>query len=153
MSYITINTSSTEDICKWLNEMDDEFMPPLRNFVEFRTYAEKIFKNASRFEIYKEGKLRGLLAAYFNESEKMAFVTIFGITKGDRTVSDIRKLFTTFLLEFISNPQMQYVELEVHILNKSLLRFYNKLNFKIKRTTPHSYIFEADRNQCEFLVS
>jgi len=153
MSYISINTSNTEYIYNWLNEMDDEFIPPLRNFVEFRTYAEKIFQNASRFEIYKEGKLRGLLAAYFNENEKMAFVTIFGITKNDRTISDIRKLFVAFLLEFISRPQMQYVELEVHILNKSLLRFYNKLNFKIKKTTPHSYIFEADRNQCEYLIS
>lgn len=153
MSYISINTSNTEDIYNWLKEMDDEFIPPLRNFVEFRTYAEKIFQNASRFEIYKEGKLRGLLAAYFNENEKMAFVTIFGLTKNDRTITDIRKLFVAFLLEFISRPQMQYVELEVHILNKSLLRFYNKLNFKIKKTTSHSHIFEADRNQCEWLVS
>lgn len=153
MNNICINSSSSKDIQEWLNEINTQFMPPLENFVEFHMYANKIFNNARRFELYKNGMLTGLLAAYINKERKMAFVTIFGIAKEDRTISNIRQLFISFLIDFLTDPSMEYVELEVHHLNKPLLRFYNKLNFKIKETREHSYIFEASRSQCIFLSS
>lgn len=151
MSQITINKSSAAEIHKWFLEVNQEFIPPLENFVEFKTYSDKIFINARRFELYVDDTIKGLLAAYFNHENKKVFVTIFGICKDYRTISNIRQLFISFLKEFLKDQKMEYVELEVHHQNKSLLRFYNKLNFKIKESRSHSYIFEASRYQCECL--
>ena len=153
MSQITNNKSSKAEIHNWFLEVNKEFIPPLENFVDFETYSAKIFTNANRFELYNDDVLRGLLAAYFNQENKTAFVTLFGISKDFRTLSNIRRLFISFLKDFLKNSEMKYVELEVHHLNKSLLRFYNKLNFKIKETRENSYIFEASRSQCEYLSS
>lgn len=151
MNQITINKSSSAEIYNWFLEVNKEFIPPLEDFVEFKTYADKIIINAKRFELYVDDKIKGLLAAYFNQENKKVFVTIFGISKDYRTISNIRQLFISFLKEFLKDQKMEYVELEVHHQNKSLLKFYNKLNFRIKESRSHSYIFEASRYQCERL--
>lgn len=152
MSQITINKSSKAEIHNWFLEVNQEFIPPLANFVEFEIYSAKIFTNANRFELYNDDVLRGLLAAYFNHENKTAFVTLFGISKDFRTLSNIRRLFISFLKEFLKDHRMEYVELEVHRENTSLLRFYNKLKFTVKENRIQSVVFQATRQQCEYLV-
>lgn len=152
MNQITINKSSAAEIHNWFLEVNQEFIPPLENFVDFETYSAKIFINANRFELYNDDVLRGLLAAYFNHENKIAFVTLFGISKDFRTLSNIRRLFISFLKEFLKDHRMEYVELEVHHENTSLLRFYNKLKFTVKENRIQSVVFQATRQQCEYLV-
>lgn len=62
--------ASEPEILDHLNECDNSFIPPLSSRVDLRSYAKKIVNHAVTFEAWNERKLAGLLAAYFNNSEK-----------------------------------------------------------------------------------
>lgn len=71
-----INTATPEDIYLHLEECQYNFVPPLNARVDIKEYSEKISAKAVTFEAWDDKILAGLLAAYFNDDEKISgFIT------------------------------------------------------------------------------
>lgn len=68
-------TASQLQILNHLLDCDARFKPPLSERVAIPDYAMKIHQQAHRFEMWRDTELVGLVAAYFDEIKKRAFIT------------------------------------------------------------------------------
>ncbi|CAG74642.1 putative acetyltransferase [Pectobacterium atrosepticum SCRI1043] len=69
------NSATAEDIACHLRACDDAFVRALEQRVEIAAYADKIARLAHCIEGWKNERLVGLVASYFNAQTKIAFIT------------------------------------------------------------------------------
>lgn len=70
------DAANADELCRHLSACDRSFSPPLSNRVDIPLYAEKLFREATRFEAWEEKTLVGLVASYQNDLSKLsAFIT------------------------------------------------------------------------------
>jgi len=80
-SEITVNRSDSITIEAHLRECDARFSPRLSARVDIGDYARKLASFADRMEIWQEGRLVGLVAAYLNNQEtRRGFVSSVSVT-------------------------------------------------------------------------
>ncbi|ASY79965.1 GNAT family N-acetyltransferase [Pectobacterium polaris] len=69
------NSATAEDIACHLRACDDVFVRALESRVEIAAYADKIARLAYCIEGWRDERLVGLVAAYFNSQTRIAFIT------------------------------------------------------------------------------
>ncbi|MEH0873323.1 GNAT family N-acetyltransferase [Pectobacterium cacticida] len=69
------NSATAEDIESHLRACDDAFVRSLEHRVEIAAYASKIVRLSHCIEGWKDERLVGLVASYFNEQTRIAFIT------------------------------------------------------------------------------
>lgn len=69
------NSATAEDIASHLRACDDAFVRSLEHRVEIAAYAAKIARLAHCIEGWRDERLVGLVASYFNEQTGIAFIT------------------------------------------------------------------------------
>jgi ribosomal protein S18 acetylase RimI-like enzyme len=73
---ITLNKSSAASVESHLRECDERFRPRLSARVNLADYACKLASFADRFEVWRGGRLVGLVAAYLNNPDtRQGFVS------------------------------------------------------------------------------
>ena len=72
---ITQNKSNEENIFKHLKKCSNQFIPSLDTYVNIELYSKKLYKQATRFEIFDNNNLKGLIAIYINNDK--GFITNF----------------------------------------------------------------------------
>ncbi len=124
-----IRTLTLAELQPYLVKSASEFIPPLDEQVEIKSYAAKIFEKAVTFEAWYEGVLVGLIAAYFNdEQRRFGYIT---------TVSSLaeyrgRGIATELLRQCIHYAQehgFKEIQLEVHKDSGAARRLYSKAGF------------------------
>ncbi len=123
------NTASEDDILSHLSKCDGSFVPPLSNRVDLISYSKKIVEKAITFEAWHEEKLVGLVAAYFNDTDKRTgFITNMSVVPeytGRRIASEL-------LLDCINygvKGNFCDIRLKVNRLSLDAISFYKKHNF------------------------
>lgn len=76
---LSTGRSSAPDVLAHLRGCDPAFVADLERRVVLDGFAEKIAAHATRFEAWDGRTLAGLVAAYFNDATRRAFVTHVGV--------------------------------------------------------------------------
>ncbi len=135
-----INNASAEEIFKHLTFCKDQFVPPLNEYVDIKSYSMKIKSNALTFEAWQRDYLVGLLAAYFNDfTSKKAFITSLSVATQFQGLG-IAKSLLLRCLEYSAEHDFRAIDLEVNKNNKKAIRFYMSNEFSIKAESPNSLI-------------
>jgi len=122
-------TASAEAILSHLCECDNTFVPPLSNRVDIRSYAKKIRDNAITFEAWNKQKLAGLLAVYFNDSEKRTgYITNVSVLP-EFARNGIGSELLIRCLDHASKENYHEICLEVNKANIRAIGLYQKHNF------------------------
>ena len=132
--YFLLNNASASQITEHLLLCDTDFIPPLSGRVVLNEYAEKIVRNAIRFEAWSDGTLVGLVAGYCNDKEKgIAYITSVSVLK-----AWAGKGIATSLMEqcvtYVKASNLQEINLEVSSDNIPAIRLYTKVGFTAIRT-------------------
>lgn len=151
----TINSASVKQIRDHLWRMDADFTPSLHTYVDIDQYAEKLATHAICIEIFKEENLSGLMALYYNETEKFLYVSNFSLENnvrgsGPKLITGIARymqnrrenlspeiirvneliLKCIEKIEQTENTKLSSIRLELQNLNAKAASFYQKLGFR-----------------------
>jgi len=122
-------TASEHEILNHLFECNNSFIPPLSNKVDLLSYSKKIVEKAITFEVWHEDKLAGLIAAYFNDTEKRAgYITNVSILP-EFTGRGIGSELLLYCINFAVKEDYYEISLEVNKLNLRAISLYKKHNF------------------------
>lgn len=124
----TISESNKDELNELLHLCDENFTPKLSQRVNIKDYSEKIFNNAVRFEAWKNKKLIGLIAAYFNQTG-LVFITNVCVLSEFSGKGVAAHLLEQCINESLSQ-KMTMIELEVSEENHRAIRFYEKFKFE-----------------------
>jgi len=130
MMTISQNKSSALDIENHLRRCDEFFIPNLASYINIEVYAEKLFKSATRYEIWKSYNLISLLAGYSNYSQNVFYISNISVEKEFISKSYGKKLIE-YLIQEIKLSGLNSIELEVFKKNRRAINFYFKNNFKV----------------------
>ncbi len=125
---ITFNKSSCQDIEKHLVRCDIYFRPNLSTYINIPIYSKKLERNSTRFEIWSNLELVGLLAAYFNEETKYIFISNLSVLYNFQKRNVAKRLILQ-LINTAKRKNYSLIKLEVYNENKKAKLFYHKMGF------------------------
>ena len=126
-----LNKTSEAAISDHLSRCDVDFIPPLSHRVKIDDYARKIASKATRFEAWSGSNLIGLVAAYFNNQEKYAYITNVSVLRKWTRKAIAYKLMTQ-CFEHAITLDIQQIVLQVAVNNTPAIKLYEALGFVAK---------------------
>ncbi len=121
-------TASETDIRMHLEKCSDSFVPPLHERVKIADYSKKIASHAVTFEAWDGKELTGLIAAYFNPENRLAFITSVSVVKS-LMGKGIASILLNNCLAYAAQNNYRELTLEVSKDNVPAIRFYTKFRF------------------------
>jgi len=135
-----VDCATETQIAKHLMSCDKTFIPPLSERVEIYNYARKVTTHATRFELWANDNLVGLVAMYCNDQEKrIAYITSISVLSRWQCQGIASQLIQR-CISYASNQGFFYIELEVDTRNSRAVTLYKKHRFSIYRSADQSYI-------------
>lgn len=120
--------ASAGQVADHLLRCDADFVPPLSERVEINEYARKIVSKAIRFEAWSGDTLVGLLAVYYNDQIKRAYITSVSVLRA-WTSNGIATHLVGQCIEHMKVSDMRQVSLEVANGNAPAIKLYMKNGF------------------------
>ncbi|MFV0590523.1 MAG: GNAT family N-acetyltransferase [Draconibacterium sp.] len=122
------------EIEKYLNDLDQNFIPQLSTLVNIQDYSNKLAEHAEHFCLYHNNSLIGFVAMYCNNDEsKIAFISSVSI-RPDYTGKGLAKNLLGEALQYAKKKKFQKIQLEVGVNNKSAIGLYKSLGFEIENS-------------------
>lgn len=119
----TINTTTEEELYKYLLEQDNCFIPSLSKRVDIKQYSKKLFNNSTRFEAWNDTLLIGFVAVYINDiSSYISLVTVVPMYCKKHIGSQL----LVNCIQYVKGKNYQEIQLEVNRSNKTAIAFYKK---------------------------
>lgn len=144
MSYTEtkIKIASYQDILAHFEGCADIFDPPLDSYVDLKEYSNKIFEKAITFESWHEGRLVGLIAAYFNNlNTKEAYITNVSIHEEFQGFG-IASALLDKTINYGQQLDFSKLSLDVKLNNLKAIKFYTNHGFVATGKTSFSYLME-----------
>jgi ribosomal protein S18 acetylase RimI-like enzyme len=135
VEYLSDRASGAQ-IADHLSGCDADFVPPLSARVDIEHYATKLTSNATRFEAWSNGILVGLVAAYFNDSEKrIVYVTSVSVLRNWKGKGIGARLLGQ-CIDHAKASGMRQVSLEVASDNVPAIKLYERCGFLTSAAKP-----------------
>jgi len=137
------NTASQLQILNHLLKCDARFKPPLSERVAIPAYATKIHQYAKRFEMWCNTELVGLVAAYFDDSEKKAFITNVSVV--DQLLG--RGIASALIFHTVDRARacgLERICLQIDAANVNARSLYEKHGFRTVAQEACSALMELD---------
>lgn len=129
------NKASEAEIIQHLQLCDMNFFPPLSERVEIIDYARKIADKATRFEVWSDSLLVGLVAAYCNDKKSsIAYITSVSILKEWMGQGLAARLLQQ-CITYVKGIGIQKIRLEVASDNVRAITLYEKNGFLVDKAT------------------
>jgi ribosomal protein S18 acetylase RimI-like enzyme len=121
-----------------LNNISDEFNPPLNESIDIKQYSEKIIKNATILSIIDSGKLAGFMAVYCNDPAKnVGYGTMLAVSKTHR-IYGIGPQLIKMTVDYLRKRGFKKFSLEIYKTNPRVIILYKRLGFLIEKETEKS---------------
>lgn len=125
----TLKKATEEAILQHLQACDNNFLPPLSKKINLQAYAKKIYDNTVTFEAWDNNILIGLVAAYFNDTDKIVgFITNVSTIKEYGGQGIASKLMNQCIL-YGQQHNFESIHLEVFSENRVAFNLYKKFGF------------------------
>ena len=134
-----VKTASQEAIYQHLLACDRYFKPALSKKVVISEYSKKIFDKAITFEAWNKAILSGLLATYFDEISKSAFITNVSVVES-AIKTGIASQLMKMCIEYAFHVHAKEIILEVNSQNSHAIGLYEKFLFKHSQTNGEEYV-------------
>lgn len=133
---LTKNKSVYNDIKNHLERCDTLFKPLLSSYINLEVYAKKLFEKATRYEVFYENKLIGLIAVYV--SKDIGFISNFSV-ENEFVGKGLARQLMDFCIGDFHKQNISTISLEVFKQNLRAIKFYSKFDFNIEKEDPLRY--------------
>jgi ribosomal protein S18 acetylase RimI-like enzyme len=125
-----VNQSSQAQILGHLACCDKQFIPSLSSRTNLGEYAAKIRSRAQTFEAWNEGCLVGLVAAYFNDCDKICFITSVSVLP-EQSGKGVAARLLAACMEAAREKGLTIFSLEVSSESPAAVQLYNRFGFQV----------------------
>ena len=123
---------------------DRDFIPPLSERVDIRSYCEKLFKNAGLISFSSVSGIEGVLAIYCNDqASRTAYISSVCVLQRARGTRIGRRLLDK-AIEYADQQGMFTIRLETGITNTPAIRLYRSRGFSIVTEKDDVVVMEAE---------
>lgn len=137
------DTAGERDIYLHLQACAANFTPPLTERVDVQAYAKKLSQKAVNFEAWQNGLLTGLIAAYLNKAEGLAFITNVSVDK-NLMGGGIAHTLLANCIDHAKEAGLTRIRLEVNANNAQAIRFYQKFSFQTESSNNDSLFMKLE---------
>lgn len=130
------NNSKHIDVLNHLQRANHLFKPVLNSYTDLDEYSSKLYERSTRFEIFNNTDLIGLLAIYYRPNE--GFISNFSIEESF-IGQGLSKHLLFNCLKDSTEKKVKFISLEVFKINQRAVNFYNKHGFKIYKAYNDKY--------------
>ena len=131
-------------IIELMEQVDNDFSPPLSKNINFELFAEKIINNSVIFQMCDKGILAGFVALYCNDFvNKTAFIPMIAIHTEYRRKGLALNL-VNMAIQYAKDAGFEKISLEVYKSNQSAKKLYNKLGFSVIAENENSYVMSIN---------
>lgn len=120
---------SKDEFVEYLNEVDEQYIPPISKCVVLKEYADKLLDKANIVTARYENKIVGVCAFYCDEKRRKSFVSTIGILRKFRKKGIGEKLLNE-AISISKKWEMNKISLEVNAENFFAIMFYEKKGFR-----------------------
>jgi len=132
----------TNELKNLLDEIDDDFKPPLSSCLNLHDYAQKMYKCATIFSVHDEGKLVAAMAVYSNDPNRaVAFGTMLAVSKSHR-IYGLGPSLIKITTDYLKKKSFKIFKLEIYKTNPRVIMLYKRLKFVITSETEHTVFVE-----------
>jgi ribosomal protein S18 acetylase RimI-like enzyme len=143
----TIKIATENDIFLYLKECNNDFEPPLSNKVSLDEYSRKLFEKSVTFEAWHKNKLVSLIAAYFNDDQKLTgFITSVSVIKEYKGKGIVSHLMLDCIYYAIK-INFSTILLEVNKTSIKAINLYKKFGFIDMEDKDNTLIMMLDINK------
>lgn len=123
-------TQSIVDLSRYIIQNEYLLPDPLSHHTDINTYCSKLLLFGKVFAITDQSNnTAGIVAGYMNDqSNKRAYVQLILVNKSFQARGIGTSLLTRFMDEAYNNG-MRTVQLTCDLINKTAIKFYNRLGF------------------------
>lgn len=121
-------TAGEKEILVHLKECAGNFIPPLTDRIDISAYSKKLAEKSVTFEAWQAQFLIGLIAAYFNHLDQVAFITNVSVSK-NFIGGGIASRLLSRCIEYSKENNISQINLEVSKENDPAINFYRKFDF------------------------
>lgn len=131
------------ELLKFLNEVNDDFCPPLSQKTNLNLFVEKMLANADFFyEKSDSGNITGLVAIYANDFEKKyAYIPLVAVSPSYRRLGIANKLLSA-ALDYVASLENKIQTIGIHTDNPVAAQLYQKLGFESVSVENERYYME-----------
>ena len=120
------------------------FIPPLNLRVDINKYSEKLSNHSEQFCVNLGGEIIGLLACYFNDTEKVtAYISSISIIKAYQELGIGSKLLK-IAIEYAEKLNFKKIRLQVNSNNFSAITLYLNNGFLRLKDNPSSNFLDME---------
>lgn len=131
-----------DQIVQLLNQISDDFEPPLAATIDIPAYADKMVEKSTIFSIIESGLLIGMMSVYCNDIEKkIAFGTMLAVAKGHR-VYGVGPNLIKMTLDYLRKYGFEKFSLEIYKTNPRVITLYKRMGFTQAKESEHSVFVE-----------
>ncbi len=135
---------NTHILNDFLNQIKNDFNPPLDHRVDINKYTEKLINNAIIDTIYLNGKLIGICAYYNNDPDfKYAYLSMIAVLNEHKGKHIAQNLLLSSIANLTESNFEKYI-LDVDKNNKSAYGLYIKLGFRLLSEKEEKYTLVMD---------
>ena len=127
----SISRTSEEEVRKFLRDNYKQFDIEFSVTCEDTDYSYKLYSKSSRFELWYDKKLIGMLCVYFNRDLQQAYIPYICVCN-EYKGKGLGSVLLEKLIDYIKKNKsyISFLALEVLISNISAQAFYSKFQFK-----------------------
>lgn len=145
----SIGCASEKAILEHLIYCNENFVPHLSEKVCLFEYSKKIFEKAVTFETWLQGRLVGLVAAYFNDqSKETGFITSVS-TEFEHVGQGLACSMIKMCIDYARDHKFGCILLEVSKFNQKALKLYRKFDFREVEEKEEVVLMRLDTLYCE----
>jgi len=132
------NSVLRKQLLTFLNNIDNDFNPPLSRKVNLRDYVEKIITNAELILDFDGDEIIGLVVVYCNdELNERAYIPLVGVDSLHRKKGIAKKLMVQAIQ---LARQKGFKVLGIHSNNQIAIDFYKVLGFSVICSDDRQYL-------------
>jgi len=136
--------ASEDEIFFHLQECSSQFIPDLNETVDLKEYSKKIHQKSTTFEAWKENRLIGLVAGYFNDVESnRGFITNVSIIKDFQGLG-LASILLNMCITHAKIKKVLTIRLEVNKGNNKAIELYKKHGFSVDAINENSWFMELN---------
>lgn len=136
---LTQNQASPAQVRSHLESCSASFIPPLSDRVDIVAYVGKLVTNATRFEIWSDEDLAGLVAVYCDAADRdTAFITNVSVLPHLHS-RGVASHMLRYCIAHVRNLGFRCLELEVSEDNHLAVALYKRVGFRMVTQSDHTF--------------
>ncbi len=128
--YNSSSRFSSDDILRFIQSVDEDFLPKLSERVDLVAYAQKLVDKAEMYVAHEGGTILGMVAFYLDRLKDQGYLTFMGVSEAARARGSGSALLQ-ICIDSVREAGLRYLRTQTWSTNERALNWYVANGFRV----------------------